>query len=251
MNEFIDMIKDIAAYVGAVETGVQKFLSSVPLITKQHISTLARNKLQSSRETYLNALKVDMTNYVLVFELDEDDWLANAVEDGAPGWDMKKTHLKGPKVKTSKKGFKYRVIPMEKTKGYKPGTEKGEAYQEKIEQALKNLPTLGVGAKKLQVLMGGKVRESQKINSLDPMLGGFYRTREFASKEEFHAGKKKPKWQYVMFRVMSENPSQKDKWLHPGVQPSYILRETETWIDANFPKMLEKAIDQELKNAGF
>jgi hypothetical protein len=245
------MIKSIAAYVGAIEVGVQKFMASAPILTKQHIEQLARRNLQSSRDTYLNALKVNMTNFVLVFELDEDDWLANAVEDGAPGWDMKKTHLKGPKVKTSKKGYKYRVIPMEKTKGYKPGTEKGEAYQVKIEEALKSLPTLGVGAKKLQVMMGGKVRETQKINSLDPMLGGFYRTREFQNKEEFHAGKKKPKWQYVMFRVMSENPSQKDKWLHPGVNPNYFLKQTESWIDANFPKILDNMIEKELKDAGF
>lgn len=608
------MIKEIAAYVGAVEIGAQKFLASVPLLTKQHITTLAKNKLQSSRETYLNALKVNMTNFVLVFELDEDDWLANAVENGAPGWDMKQTHLKGPKVKTSKcvlnpknkvltssgwvkikdikagdlvlthsgkfrevkelvktpagigtkyvnfkiksfdtsssnafksaelkcptisltddhlvltkngwvmakdlkngdfvaspsdlkhlckwcqspipinapssdfclnnscarkyshsigklcnftpehrklaksnsmktmrkmgyfddpdwgmrdpkvaekvhkasakalksnisskkwapeaffsnkldendikhiqqyqihvghhtrkgkktktyqyldfyfpdlslaieldgtywhslpeakerdekktkwcednnvkliritshlvykdweniingiktlaknhsgelgiawvkisqvkhgvvnrpdhvyawkydicldadehsfccqtvfihnSGFKYKVIPMEKTKGYKPGTEKGEEYQAKIEQALKDLPALGVGARKLKIMMGGKVIESQKINSLDPTLGGFYRIREFASKEEYHSGKKKPKWQLMMFRVMSENPNQKDKWIHPGLQPAYLLRETETWIDNNFPKILENAIDQELKKAGF
>jgi hypothetical protein len=182
MKELLSMIERLSAIADAMVAGTTKFVATVPIYTKQQFQTEVRRSLNSSRDTYMDALKVNMSNNVLVVELDSKNWLANAVESGIGPFDMKETMLKSPKAKTSKKGTKYMVIPIGKDKNSAGGsTEKGQEFQKKINDVLGNKPNYGIS--KYKQLMTGKVVESQKIINNDPQLQGFYRTRQFENRE--------------------------------------------------------------------
>src|SRR5690349_12278179 len=98
MDEFVKMAELTSNYVAAMRRGLDKFANMLPILTEQHMSKIADDKLNSTRDTFMDAVKVSMNNYVLVVELDKDNWLANAVESGADPFNMKETHLNGEKV---------------------------------------------------------------------------------------------------------------------------------------------------------
>ena len=245
MQEIVKEIEYLTAYVQAVQSGLDKFQSMLPLLVKQEIKSQAKRKLNATFDQYMDSVKIKYSNFLLVVELDREDWLSNAVESGTGSFDLKNMLQTSKKTKTSKLGYKYMRIPMGKQKNGKPGTDKGKEFQDKINQVLMK-PKYGIS--KLKNLMSGQVVESQKILSDDPSLQGFYRTRVFESAQEFHSGKK-PTWGLVLFRTISENPASKTgaKWIHPGIKPVHILRSTERWLDQSIPNLLNSFIEAEVK----
>ncbi|MEM4380555.1 MAG: hypothetical protein QXL01_07745 [Thermoplasmatales archaeon] len=244
MQDFLSLAEFIKNYASAIQTGFDKFVQASPVFAKQQIERLAKRKLNFTRDAYLEAVKVRLVNNVLVIELDRDSWIANAVESGVSGFNMKEGHLKSPKAKTSQKGFKYMVIPIGKQKDGSGGnTEKGQAFQAKVNQALANKK---FGLTRLKAMVSGQIVQMQQVLSDDVDLSGFYRYRQFESAEAFHSGKK-PQWQYVLFKAMSENPESKSKWEHPGIQPVHIFRDTERFLLENMPKMLDGLLEAEIQ----
>lgn len=245
MDEFVRTIEFLTNYVTALETGVNKFAEALPLLTEQHIRKTARTRLNSTFGHYMSKVKVKMEDYILVVELDKEDWLANALEEGIDAWSMKQTHLRSPKAKTSKAGYRFMNIPIGVDKNKTPGTDKGKELQKKINAALNQTK---VGIVKLKVLQGGKVQETQEIKTGDPSFGGLYRTRIRDSVNDLtDRSKRAPNWQYVLFRTMSENPESVSKWEHPGIKPANIFRSTDRWLAENIEPLLESFIEEELQ----
>lgn len=274
MQELLNIAIFIQQYVDAIQTGVNNTAAMLPTLVEQHIETQAKNKLHSTRDNYMSALNVKMDNLVLIVELDKDNWLACAVEEGVKGWDMNnppngKGHLSGPNAKISKKGYRYVHIGMGKEAGKKPGpmaSERGQRIQQKINEAMKrpqivpgrfgNLSQLHtkMGSKFMPgVLPGGKIVESQKIATADSEISGLYRTRIFSNSEEFYqkqASKRgMPKWTLTMFRTMSDNPAAKH-WIHPGIQGVKIFQDTEQWVNQLVGPLLESNITKALSGLG-
>jgi hypothetical protein len=247
MDEILKTLQTVQAYLEAMSNGMNKFMAMAPHMVKQHIDLEARRKLNSTADHYKAAVTTKMVDSVLVVELDKDDWLANAVETGVGAFDMKQGLLRSNKAKVSKAGYRYMSIPIGHSKNGKPGTQKGQEFQKKINEVLMK-PKVGIS--KLKTMMNGKVIESQKILTDDPQLQGFYRSRLFDSATEFYSGKRKPQWSYVLFRTVSENPMSKTgaTWEHPGIKPVNIMRSTAAWIDQAMPKLLESFIEIELKS---
>lgn len=243
MKELLAQIEYMRNIANAISTGVEKFVRSVPLYTKQQLKAETRKRLNTTADHFTAHTKVKLTDYVLIVQLDRDDWLTNALESGVGAFDMKKM-LKSNRAKTSKAGFRYMSIPIGKSKDATPGTEKGREFQKKINEVLA-APKFGM--RKLSTLMNGTVVESQQILTSDPMIKGLYRTRQFESAEAYHSGRKKPAWQHVMFRTMSENPMSLSKWEHPGIKPANILRAVNTWLDLNLEPLLESFVAAEVK----
>lgn len=249
MDDILKIAEFTAAYIQALRNGMDKFAGMLPILTQQKITSLANEKLDTSRQDYLDAVKVDMTNYLLVVELDEDSWLANAVETGADPFDMKKGLLNSPKArlgKPDKFGMRYRYlrVPMGKQKDAKGGdTEKSQAFQKKINDVM-NKPQFGMS--RMRSMMDGTVVESQPVLSTDPDLQGLYRTRQFESSTQVHSGKK-PAWNLVLFRTVTDNPLARGKWQHPGIKPANIFRETENWLKTSSEQMLETFMDNEIE----
>lgn len=245
MKELVRIVQVLTAYVDAIDAGINKFAEALPIYTKQHIDKQAKKKLNSTYEHYMENVDVKMKNFVLLVELDRDDWLSNAVETGVGQFNMKETMLKSPKAKVGKSGYKYMRIPIGHKKGSPGGsTDKSKEYSQRINAVLNKTK---VGISKMQTLVGGKVAETQQIIHNDPMIQGLYRTRMYDSPQEYYSGKKKPTWQYVLFRTISENPTAKSKWQHPGIQPVHIFRETERWLEQAVEPMVEHFIEVEIK----
>jgi len=244
MQDLLSLSEFIQNYATAIQSGFEKFVQSSPFFAKQHIERQARKKLNSTRDQYLEAVKTKLVDNCLIIELDPDSWIANAVESGADAFNMKKGMLKSGKAKMSKAGYRYMVVPIGKKKDAPGGkTEKSQDFQQRVNQALGNNK---LGLKRLKAMVSGQIVESQQVMSDDPGLGGLYRFRTFESAEAYHSGKK-PQWQHVLFRVISENPLAKGKWDHPGIQPVHIFRDTERFLMQNLPTMLDGFLEAEVK----
>lgn len=245
-DDLLKAINALCEYAKAVDRGVKKFAHALPIFTRQHMEQEANNKLKSSKESFKSALKISMTDYVLVVELDKDSWLANAVESGVSPFSMKPGLINSKNAKISKKGYKYAHIPIGKDKDNPGGTDKSKFYQQRIQEVMLD-PKFGISQLKMQV-GESSVIESQKVITSDPHLQGLYRTRVHSSVSAFQSGKSKPKWGLVMFRTVSDNPESLANWDHPGIEPKHIFRSTERWLYEVIDSMLESFIQEEVKN---
>lgn len=250
MDDLVKAVEYIQKYAEAVKNGVKNFAEALPIYARQHIETTAKRKLDSSRKDYIDALSVKMENYILYIELDPSNWLANAVESGAAPFDMRPGLLDAKNTKVSKKGFRYTRVPLGKdpnSTGPK-GTKKGQDIQDRIKEALLKPKFEKMGVKSMR---DGTIVQSQKVVHKDPKIQGLYRTRKFSSPSEFHSGKK-PKWQYVMFRTISNNPNSESfkGWQHPGIKPHRIFQDTETWLNQAVDILLEGFIESEINKIG-
>jgi hypothetical protein len=270
VEEFVNIALFIQSYVGALNKALDNTARMLPGLARQHIETQAKEKLSTSMDNYVEALSVKMEDYVLIMEIDKDNWLACAVEEGAKAWDMTESHLKNSKkTKTSKEGYKYMSIPIGKEAGGKAGpSKKSEEIQKKINEVMKRpriqVNKMGMPSNKLFTSMGGKlvpgvfqggsITQTQQIDTGgDPDISGLYRSRVFSNADEYHQKmenkKGMPKWQLVMFRTISNNPNSKH-WFHPGINGVNILKETDQWLWGTVTTVFEKQIQEELQRIG-
>jgi hypothetical protein len=244
MQDLLKAIEYLKNYGKALEDGVNKFVDALPVFTKQQIRRKAKIKLNSTFDSYMESVNIKMRDYVLIVELDQSNWIANAVESGVGQFDMKEGHLKSPKAKRSKAGYRYMRVPIGIQKdGKGSSTDSGKEFQKKINEVLMK-PRYGV--RKLKMLMNGSLQETQAVVSADPALQGMYRTRQFESSEDYHSGNKKPKWEFILFRTISENPMAQGKWQHPGIKPVHILKDTERWLESSVETLLDGFIEAEI-----
>lgn len=245
MKEILDSLNFIRDYIGALSTGIEKFAEVLPIYIKQEFETKSKQKLNSTQSVFMNALRMETVENVMIIELDPNEWLANAVEKGASPFDMREGLLKSPKAKFSRKGFRYMLIPINgNPKATPPPSEKGQEIQAKI---LEVLSRNKFGKPKTWLMMGGQLRETQKALTDDPDMKGFVRSRMHKSPEAYFSKKSKPKWEYVLFRAISDNPESKsfDGWKHPGIQPANIFPEVQSWMDGNLDRILNDIIERE------
>lgn len=245
MKELIDAIEKIGQVVEAVQEGFSKFEASLPLLTKQQLNVIAKKKLGGSLQNFMDATKVEYRENLLIVEIDPENWLANAVEEGADPFDMRKTLLMSPKAKMSKAGYKYMSVPIAQMKGKQPteGSDKSAMWQSKINEVLTK-PKFGLS--QLKAKLDGSVTNVQPVTSGSPSIPGLYRVQSFDSMDSL-VGKKKPsRSQYVLFRTISNNPAKLQGWQHPGIAPSHILRELELWLGSTVESLLDRMIEEEL-----
>jgi hypothetical protein len=245
-----EMAKNINKMLTGLESGLTAAVKQSPLWIRQEFASQARQKLSTSLDTYLMALFVGFEDNVLIAELDETDWLANAVESGAEPFDMRKTLLKG-KVKTSKAGWKYKSIPIQKKPNAKrPGTEKGQDIHDRLVSALKD-PVFVLKSSKG---MGDATVNMEKLVTSDPKLQGLYRVRKFKSMQDASRNKDFLSSQFVMFKTISNNPASLAKggqpsWQHPGITGVNIFDSVQSWIDSTLPDLFNTTVKQHLEAA--
>lgn len=241
MKEVIDLIDFLQKQTQGISNGINNFLQSLPVFTNQQLESIADKELQSTKQEFLENTDVYYTqDYVLVVEIDPSSWIANAVESGVSGFDMKQGFLNSKNVKLSKDGYKYFHVPIEKNPQWSSGTVKGQFYDERIKNALQN-PQFMLSNWKQQ--SSGEIIEYQQLQTDDEVLKGFYRTRQYKDKESVK--KSKPKWGYIMFRTVSEK-SDPNSWQHPGIEKHNILRSVEQWLHESVDTLLDNFIKSEL-----
>ena len=234
----------------AIQSGIDRSIAALPILARQQLNTKARQKLHSTLGTYMDAIQTSISDYVFVVEIDKDSWMANAIEVGVSGFDMKKGLLNSDKAKTNSEGKKYIRIPMGKATNRKAdtmGTEKAQEYQKLIEHVMRK-PKFGNS--KLKHSSDGTVIETQRLITDEPKLQGFVRFRKLESAKKFYSGKTQGiAFQHVMFRTVSENPSKTGAvWEHPGIKPAHLLKGLERDLPMIFETLLDTNIQQELRD---
>lgn len=249
MADLFEKIQLVKNFGMALQNGLEKSMSALPIITRQQIAAKAKNKFHSTLDTYLDGVQTHYEGMVFVVEIDKSNWLANALEVGISPFDMKQGLLNSPKAKTNKKGKKYISVPIAKDAKRKAGTmgtEKAQEYQRLIEHVMRK-PKFGASTLKHQA--DGKVVEMQKLMTDEPKLQGFYRFRKLDSAKQFYSGKTGGvPFQHVMFRTVSESGSKTGAtWEHPGLQPAGIFKSIEQELPRIFETLLDSAVQAELQ----
>lgn len=246
-DPLLDLIDSVANLTNAFQRGNAKFINYLPIYFKETTGKLAGQRLNHTAPNFNAAVEIDIQSDVLVVTLNPKDWLANAVESGADSFPMVRTHLSGSKVKTSKEGYKYKVIPLRVwTTSPSARTDKGQELFEKIQNLLKK-PKFG---KQTQTQNpNGSVSVRQAVQTDDSALQGMYRVREYASQDALLQGARPKQSQYVLFRTISEKHP--EKFVHPGIKPANILKDSLTIVENSAEQQWDQMIQSELQKKGF
>lgn len=243
------LLKYVNAYLNGLERGINRAVQAAPLLIRQEFDSVAKRRLNTSRDQYMEALSVEVQNGILLVELDPNDWLANAVESGQSGFDMKPGLLRSDKAKVSKQGYRYAHIPMpqRKTPG---GKSENSEFQNKINKVLRD---------PLIMRVQGRMQQDGSYNTIEtiasptnqPETKGLYRIRKFRNAEAFQNKDSPVSSQFVLFRTVSENPLSKSAngWVHPGIQRRGLFPTVEAWANSLLPSILESIVETEVKKA--
>ncbi len=253
-----ESLKELVEFCRALEkglyVGVSKFQATVPAMVKAEIQAIAMNgpkKLTSTLQHYLDAVSVEFKGANFVVEIDPDDWLANALEEGVKPWNMMDTHLKNAKI--SKDGYRYKVIPLKIKKGAPVNPNSGDnskRIQEKLIKALKNPRWNKVGQWGTRTMMDGSIKKMSRLKTEDPDISGLYKIDKFRDVAHMQSGKRSSKTNYMMFRTMTDNPKGGiGKWEHPGIEARHIFPQLQQWFETTGEKWLNELIEKELEKA--
>lgn len=247
MKELEDLLNRLEKVGRGLENGLNQLMRQAPLLVSQQMESLASQRLDSTEQHYMSAImtRTENAGTIYIIEIDPEDWLANALETGVDGWDMHKTHLRGAKVRISRDGYRYKVIPISPAKG-EAGTETGTHYKWLIQMALKNAT---YGEAKIKVNPDGSLQTRQQLMTDIPEARGLYRTQRWRSAEHLMTRKNALATTFVQFRVISEHPKNAHKWQHPGIQPVMIFPELQRWVDRELPNIASAIFDEEIKKA--
>lgn len=241
-----ELLTEIITVLTALERGVNGLIMATPRLVQQEIDGYIEKTLDTTAEEMMNAVDTYWDEGVLVIEIDDDNWLANALETGVQGWDMKETHLNSPKAKYSKEGFKYLVIPMQKHPSSRGGgTEKSQMYHRMINEALEN-PSYS--APTVQIAMDGTAGTMERLNTTNTMLHGFYRVQRYRDAEQIKKGTPMST-QFVMFRTMSNHPKQAGKWIHAGIRGINMFGHMEQWSMNEYEFIANRFLEQYVSSA--
>lgn len=206
----------------------------------------AAEQFTSSRREYINGIQeVQINGLHATIEL--VGTFPNMLEHGADPWDMHNTLLKGPNVKVSKDGNRYRAIPFRHqtptSSGVGGGTPMGSPYSghplvdnaqalgKIIHREGKKLApsTDGAWGGRLGAGLAPKLREKHSTD----IYAGMVRL-------EKAYGKKKQNT-YQTFRMISD--AAPDKWLHPGLEAANIADDVHDFIEKIADQALAKLFE--------
>jgi hypothetical protein len=251
----------------AVEGAVSKLGED----TFQQAKVLANARLDKTAQLYVDSLDYqELGDGVVVITLREE---AHHLEQGYPGFDMKPGLLKNAKKK-SKLGYRYRSIPMEK-KGASKVLRQGEggaqfsslgAFQRnQVMGDLKALkkrfgldrtnnfvdengdakPIIGKVATVSRDQTGRwSMTGPASANQLNPSAGQQPWSPHIAgvTKYQYKTKGGRIASQFITYRTVSENPSQKSKWMHPGFDGAKIFPQLEQWAIQQLSRRVREAL---------
>ncbi len=169
------------------------------------------------------------------------------VEEGVKPFDMKQTHLSGPKVKVSKDGSKYITVPF---RHQVPGqTALADAMPRQVYEQAKRMA----------------------ISRRNNILRKFFTGRSYSWGDrlprEYGGEKEKPHWttgrytgmvkmtgrphtSYLTFRRLSEK-SKPEAWQHPGVDPRPVTQAVVENTQEEIIDLIRTGFEVDLVNLGF
>lgn len=213
---------------------LRQALEQLSRLTYNKLVEIASQKLHSTRDQYINALKMGKEG--------DDVWVvvlmpeANHLEEGYGPFDMKYGLTHGPKSKVAKDGHRYAVIPLRHTtEAANPNNAKQLDLASRLKQVVQERKFKkireGVSEKT------GRYTTVEKLtdNDVHPYLRGMVRVREYAEK-----GATKPlSSAYFTFRVASEKQSS-SAWRHPGYAGISAFPEASRWAESQVEVILRE-----------
>jgi hypothetical protein len=203
---------------------------------------LARQELRSSKREYIKGIQdVAVEDNARVITL--LGWLANAIEQGHEGWDLRTTLL-GRGARTSKAGHRYRPIPFRHaTPGSQgeAGTPMGSRMGPQGSASLAHAASGRMSHDDARRLGGRlyraaqKLRSGQRLSTSDTKGRGMVQVPRLASwhKTSIYEGMTRRRMpghgQYGTFRTISE--ANKTGWIHPGMQARHLAQKVEQHIE--------------------
>lgn len=135
------------------------------------------------------------------------------IESGISPFDMKKTHLSGPKVKKSKKGSKYITVPF---RHFIPDAVTGSAMPNQVYEQARSMAISRRNGIIKSVFSRRKYTWGDRMPESDEhMLKSHWTTGKYSGMVRMSGGYHTS---YLTFRRLSEN-SLPEAWLHPGTEP--------------------------------
>lgn len=221
------------------------------------------------KERYEDSLQVKMTGD-FAGEVWTDLKLAEQIDLGRPERDLKKMLDTSLKVRVSKKGYRYLIIPfLHQTPGQ---TAWNQAMPAKIYLMAKKLPQSnitgtfmrpsGQGSKgpflsdpktKGPMMTEGRSYQwnGRLPAGLAPKLKSFHATDPFAGMVRMNENSAKSKHSsYLTFRVMSEAPQQARKWLVAPKPGLFLAKQVSEKIEKLAEGAFQYAVELDFKAAG-
>lgn len=153
------------------------------------------------------------------------------VEKGIKSFDMKKTHLSGPKTRLSKDGSKYLTIP------FRHGTPRTTTMNVMPEAVYERAKRLAISRKNNFIQRWWTGKKYSWGDRLDSEYGGerekpHWSTGKYTGMVKM-AGR--PHTQYLTFRRISEK-SKPEAWIHPGTKPRPV---TQAVVENSYDEVLD------------
>lgn len=255
----------------------QSAMRDLAVETYAKAQEMASQRLNSTRQKYADSLSFDQAgDNHWVITLDGD---AKYLEEGYPSFNQIEAGLaRGPKSKVSKAGHRYVVIPFEHkqaaaAKGHPMhdvAVQRGQAAETtkgNLAEDLKRLkkifgiknPIMGPGGQAVQ----GKAWSITK-NEFGPQwsysdAAGSQMTAAITGGRPIHknlqgitgvqfqqktrGGGERTKTAHMTWRIASENPNAKGKWIHPGFSGAKIFPDLEQWAASQLNMRLREIFD--------
>ena len=287
--------KAIANAIGELDDGINKDVEDIVKdVSKQAFWKLkekAESKLYRTKDQYIQALRwAPAGNGMYVITLDAT---AAHLEEGYESYDMKPglLHLgkaiplnaKGePAIKTSKKGYRYRSIPIDHNQaaaksnhplanvpqgtvgpnvqgrlrpstymgtergtrdGFKSGSFGGTTKDRLGAPILGKVATMRPNPNnKNQVFIKDHTTGVERAHTVGRELHPNSYATKFQYEQKNRNGGTTVKSAYVSFRIVSEDPAHADKWIHPGFRGIHAFPEVQAWAERTLEKRILELI---------
>lgn len=236
--------------------------------TYAHIVEEVQDKLHSTREKYLEALKLD--------QVDENTWVvqldhsANWIEDGMDRHEMVDQLLNGGSpAYIAKDGTKYKIIPFSLNKPPSQATAALRQLQAAVKAEFKkqNIP---YGKVEREADGQPKIGKLHKLDIMDKPVktaegvgqghGPIGAVRQGMSGTPFlkainvfqrqlqgPAGQVRIKREVMTFRIVSSKHKGSGRWIHPGIEGKKFFEEAYRWASGQWEKEIKPQVLAQLE----
>lgn len=249
---------DLSAEFSLTRSDVDDLMEyTVQEITKEFAlvwEAQAKQSLFASKREYIDSIRVDSQGrFTGIAYLDPVTWLANAVEEGAPEFDMKEGLLRSPKAKQGKNG-RYMTVPFRFATPGSIGESSAFAgvMPAAIQQAVQKQEKEGGGGLSMSNIPSQHQMPQSHSMRRKLQSEGFARLQKNTAMTSKYAGLKRNSLGsgYVTFRRVSEF-SDADAFIHPGIQARHLAEKAEALFTTTIPRRVDMLIDNFLVSLGF
>lgn len=249
-----------------VKSAARDAIKDIAAQSYSHIQEKVQNNLHSSRQKYLDELKIEQVN--------DDVWMISLgpkamwIEEGIqPNKEMIDDILKSPKAKRAKDGSKYLAVPFKHNNAPTASTPAQNSLTDTIKAEFKKrkipygkLETDTAGNPKKGLLHSfdmneiktpkrtgngpgqghGPIGEPKQGKTGTPFLQGL---RVYQHDVENPVTKKMSTKKSIMtFRIVSTNQKGKGMWVHPGFDAKRFLDDAADWAIEQVEKQIKEKI---------